>query len=238
VYFASQYLKERTLAGKAVEAAKVIYWGVDISRFRFKRDTFNPLRLLYVGQLMPHKGIHTAIEAMACLEEAGASAGLTLDIVGGSTQPQYVRDLERLVRQYNLATNVTFCGTSSREEIASWYQDHDVLLFASEWEEPFSITLLEAMASGLGIVATMTGGTAEIVRQDENALVFQARDARACAREIRRFLENRDLYEAIRRRARQTVEEHFQLQSMIDQLEELLHSAVAANNRNGATSSL
>jgi len=54
------------------------------------------------------------------------------------------------------------------------YRSHDALLFTSEWEEPFALTPLEAMASGLPVVGTTTGGSRELLRHGENALTYTA----------------------------------------------------------------
>ena len=63
--FASYFLKGGALAaGKAVSACEVIHWGIDIARFPYQAVLREPKRILYAGQLVPVKGVGTAIEAM------------------------------------------------------------------------------------------------------------------------------------------------------------------------------
>jgi glycosyltransferase involved in cell wall biosynthesis len=64
------------------------------------------------------------------------------------------------------------------------YRAHDALLFTSEWEEPFALTPLEAMSSGLPVIGTTTGGSQELFRHGENALTYQAGNASELAQRI------------------------------------------------------
>jgi len=64
------------------------------------------------------------------------------------------------------------------------YRNHDALLFTSEWEEPFALTPLEAMASGLPVIGTLTGGSKELFRHGENALTYAAGKAEELAQRI------------------------------------------------------
>jgi len=64
------------------------------------------------------------------------------------------------------------------------YRSHDALVFTSEWEEPFALTPLEAMASGIPVIGTLTGGSIELLRHRENALTYKAGDAEELASRI------------------------------------------------------
>ena len=73
------------------------------------------------------------------------------------------------------------------------YADHDVFVFPSIWEEPFSIGLLEAMACGQAVVGTTTGGSAEILVDGVNSLVFPPGDPRRLARQVKRLFDFRSV---------------------------------------------
>ena len=126
-----------------------------------------------------------------------------------------------------LESNVRFAGFVSHENLPCFYQEHDILLFPSIWDEPFSITLLEGMSSGLAVVGTATGGSLEILENDVNALVFPKEDAKACSTQILRFMAAPELYERIRGNGRCTVEERFRFEDMIDKIEDSLGRVVA-----------
>jgi glycogen(starch) synthase len=227
VQFASEYLRKITrLAGKPVEAGEVVHWCVDTQKFRFRKQSNSSKRLLYAGAIVPHKGVDTAIKALGVLAQSHAHGWEKLTIMGSAkVRPDYGLELQRLVRSYGLGNRVCFGQGVSREQLLQIYQEHDILLFPSVWEEPFSITLLEAMSCGLAIVATATGGTPEILKHESNALVFPKNSAAACAGHIERLLDNDELFDRIRSNGRRTVELGFRLESMIDRVERLLIKA-------------
>lgn len=225
VQFASQYLKKVALQkGKGKTDAKVIYWGVDATRYPYKENVCNSKHLLYVGQVVPHKGIHTAIEALNLLIQLYGYKSLTLTIVGGTVKfLDYRNYVVSLARSFDLEGKVSFVGQIPRESLLPIYQEHDILIFPSVWEEPFGITLLEAMSSGLAIVGTATGGSAEILQHEINALIFPKEDSAACAYQISRLIDNPDLFKRIRENGRRTVEEKFNFQGIMDKIEGSLY---------------
>ena len=221
VQFASRYLKDVALrTGKPVAGAKVIYWGVNLNRYRYKMAGTQRGRLLYSGQIAPHKGVHIAVEALNSLVRRQRIDAVSLTIVGRTTSPDYEAELRRLIARLGLERHVDFVGQISREDLASRYANYDVLLFPSVWQEPFGITPLEAMASGVPVVGTATGGAVEVLEHEVNALVFPRGDAEACASCVQRLLKDDGLYGRIRIGGRQTVEKRFRLDRTIDQLEQ------------------
>lgn len=223
VLFASQYLKNVALqAGKHVEDAKILYWGIDAQRYSFKKKSPHRKRLLFVGQIVPHKGMHTAIEALNRIVKQHGCGSASLTIVGGSIVPDYEAQVRRLVVSLGLEDCIKFMGCLSRDHLPHLYQEHDILIFPSVWDEPFGITLLEAMSSGLAVVCTATGGSAEICKDGFNAMVFPKQDAQACADQIMRLIRNPELFERIRRNGRHTVEEKFIFKNTMDSVENSL----------------
>lgn len=217
VQFASRFLKRAALeANRPVSSADVIHWGIDVERFRRADSAHRQKRLLYVGQLTEHKGVHTAVEALKLIVEQPGHASTTLTIVGG---PDYDDRIHRLVGSLGLQNNVRFTGLIPRDQLPSIYSEHQILLFPSIWDEPFSLTMLEAMSSSLAVVATNTGGSPEILRHEENALIFAAADPQACAEAVIRIIENPELAEKLRRNGRQTVEENFKLEDMVNRVD-------------------
>jgi glycosyltransferase involved in cell wall biosynthesis len=143
-------------------------------------------RLLYLGRMDERKGVHVAIEALKHLPE---EATLTLQ---GRGDPAYVEGLRGSPR-------VVF-SEEPRERLRDVYAAADVVLFPVQWDEPWGLVPLEAMAVGRPVVASGTGGSAEYLRHEENALVYQPRDsAEALAAAIKRLAED----EALRARLRE-----------------------------------
>jgi phosphatidylinositol alpha-1,6-mannosyltransferase len=143
--------------------------GVDLDAFR-RREPIpdeGPLRLLCVGRLIERKGQQHLIEAVKRLSDEGIE--LMLDLVGtGDAATTY----EARVRQLGLEDHVHLIGYVPREEIAQHYVAAHVFVLPS-YNEGMSVATLEAMAAGLPVVITRTGGTAELVEEGVNGLTFE-----------------------------------------------------------------
>jgi glycosyltransferase involved in cell wall biosynthesis len=182
-----------------------------------------PTLVLFAGQLHSIKGVHTAIEAFVRVASTQHGEDLSLTICGREAfDPGYEDRLRGIVSLARMQHRVRFLGQIPRENLHKIYHEHDIFLFSSEWNEPFSIGLLEAMAAGLAIVTTMTGGTPEIIRPEENALCYPAGDVELCSASLSRFVTNQSTFDRLRRAARQTIEGHYFLPRMIEQVEETL----------------
>lgn len=234
VMFSSRFLRDVTgQVGKPVTHASVIHWGLDDCLFPYKRAVSDrPKRLLYVGQVAPHKGVHTAIQALGLLKREHGYERLSLSIVGGvESSSGYGSHLRELAEIWGVSQNVTFVGRVPREDLPNLYHAHDILVFTSVWDEPFSIALLEAMSCGLAVVGTATGGTAEVIKPEVNALVFPKENAKACAQQILRLLGDPGLFESVRENGRGTIEQKFRIEQSVDSIEAVLAEAHASKRR-------
>jgi glycosyltransferase involved in cell wall biosynthesis len=226
--FVSEYLKRDALAaGKRVETASVIPWGIELDRYLERPPGPNRCRILFAGQLAAHKGVHTVVEAFAIVRERLADRAPRLSLAGRFLDAEYEARIRSTIARSGLENHVDFLGVLPRERLTQVLADHDVFAFASVWEEPFSIVLLEAMATGLGTVATATGGTPELVSDRENCLVFPKEDSRACAERIMELCTDSELYERVRRAGMRRVRERHQLATMVDAIEGALASPSA-----------
>jgi glycosyltransferase involved in cell wall biosynthesis len=217
VQFCSAFLAEATRrAGKKVGTAQAIHWGVDTDIYHGGTEEKNAKCLLYVGQLIPIKGIQTAVEAFHIVKQRNGFEDATLTIAGG---PDYGNQVERQIVALGLERDVRLTGLIPRERLPQLYREHGTLLFPSLWDEPFSITLLEAMASEMAVVGTQTGGSPEILADSENALVFPKGDAQACAENVARLANDRELFDRIRHNARRTVASRHTIEHMVKKVE-------------------
>jgi phosphatidylinositol alpha-1,6-mannosyltransferase len=157
---------------EAAERVRVVPLGVDASRFRpglgtdrFRAGLGGPADrkwLLTVARLMPHKGIDTGLEALADLRAEGIDAGYV--IAGeGPARAELVRMAERL----GMTEFVRWCGFVPEADLPALYGAADVYLGLSREDgvevEGFGLSLLEAQACGLPVVAGASGGTADAV---------------------------------------------------------------------------
>lgn len=227
-YFTSAALRDRFVAkGFPVQEAPVIHWGVDVTRFKPAPPAASgaSIRVLFAGRIALEKGLHTVVEALGLLRERG-DATVTLDVAGPAQDAGYLATLRERIAALGISNRVGFLGVLSREDMPRVYRSHDALVLPSIWDEPFSIGLLEAMASGLAVVGTTTGGSQEILVDGMNALTFPPGDAEALATQLGR-LTSTDLRQRLGRTARRTVEERFTLAAMLERIEAFLRSAAS-----------
>jgi glycosyltransferase involved in cell wall biosynthesis len=216
-------------AGLPIQDARVIYGGTDVERFQGVRERdyrSGHLRLLYAGQLVEHKGVHTAIEAMAKLVNERGLTQMHLTLVG-SGHPDYEAFLRDLVERAGLHDYVTLRKPVSKDEMPAILQQFDVLLFPSIYEEPLARITQEAMAAGLVIVGTTTGGTEEILSDGKTGLTFAPGDADGLAEQVVRLIMDPDLRCRLAQAGRQTVLENFTLDRMVNEIEAYLLDCVA-----------
>jgi len=148
-------------------------------------------RLLVVALLTPKKGIPYLLEALAQLREKRSD--FVLDIVGdGPNRNEY----EELTRKLGLQDFVRFHGLKTKQEVAEFMRKADVFVLPSEWEN-LPCVIIEAMASGLPVVATNVGGIPEMVSSEVGVLV-PPRDARALEQALNDVLEHLHQYQGDR----------------------------------------
>lgn len=225
----SQFMLEQMAARAGIprEQMCVVHNGIEPELFVPKAD-FAPeqtLRLLYAGRLNPDKGVHTIIEALHHLKQQGETA-VHLSVFGGGA-PDYEARLRQLIDTHQLHDLVSLRGTVPRSQMPAVFAGHDVLVFSSIWAEPLARIVQEAMACGLPVVGTTTGGTPEILSDGENGLTYDAGDAGMLAEKIKLLLQDRALGVQLAQAARQTVETHFTMQRMVDEIESHFMSIIA-----------
>lgn len=215
-------------AGIDLEALHIVYNGVETETF-VPAETHNgrsALSLLYAGSLVQHKGVHTAVNAMALLKQQNALHGITLHLVG-SGHPDYEAHLHQLVQTHDLADCVYFHGRVPRADMPAVLQQHDILLFPSIWEEPLSRMMQEGMAAGLVVVGTLTGGSGELLVEGETGLAFPPDNADVLAQRIQQLDADRSLLQTLAENGRQEVVSRFGLDRMIDEIDQHLAAVVA-----------
>ena len=171
--------------------------------------------ILFVNRLSPEKGVHDLIRAFrlvlprfpeARLWIVGGSGrtpfeyvvGLTTDervvalrpfykMTGGGGRDPYLQYLEREAGS-ELAQRILFLGHVAHDEIGTHYRRAAVLVSASIWNEPFGISLIEAMMHGVPVVATRMGGMVEIVDDGKTGLLVEPCEPYSLAEAICKLL--------------------------------------------------
>ena len=201
----------------------VIHNGVDLKRFDIevdrnavrKRLGLSPTDVVCasVARLDEQKGISYLIEAARKVVEEKPD---TRFIIVGDGPLR--KSLEGLSTRLGLEEHVLFLG--ARNDVAEILKASDVFVLPSLWEG-FPNVVLEAMASGLPVVATKTSGTPEAVADGDTGLLVEPKDAQGLAEAIRTMVSDEQQRRAMGARGKKRVMELFSLEKMITANEEL-----------------
>lgn len=171
-------------------------------RARAAAPESGPVRFLWAGRLCEGKGLYTTLEALDILSREGPT-GWALDFCGPMEEDDRARFLEERLPKAPWADRVRYLGSLPHADMPAQYYDHDIFLFTSQVHEGLPGTIVEAFAAGLPVIGTVTGGTGDILRPDENCLVYPMGDSAALARAMARMIAE----PALRQRLSQGVEE-------------------------------
>ncbi len=163
--------------------------GVDLGQFRPGAPVPDngPLRVICVARLIERKGQQHLIAAVARLLAEGVDVRLELVGTGDAE-----RQLQRQALALGIADQVTFAGYVPRERIAQQYAAAHIFALPS-FNEGLALAGLEALATGMPLVLSRTGGTEDLVAEGENGLTFDWADVETLAAQLRRLAADRPL---------------------------------------------
>ena len=207
---------------------RVIHNAVDLERFKPNFETRITARaelgltnsqsvIGMVGQLTPRKGQLELIESFARVAREVPDAVLL--IVGEplfNRDGEYADELHRTADSRDIGDRVRFLG--ARSDVPQLMQAMDVLVVNSH-EEPFALTVLEGLASGVALVATAVGGTPEMITNGENGCLVRARDNAALAESLIILLHEPELRAFLGHNARQVAEARFSTNRFLREIE-------------------
>ncbi len=200
----------------------VIRGGVEVGKYsQAVPGLTGPLRMVHVGALAPRKGQEYVIEAMALLREAGVQTTLTL--VGAGSDEAMLR---KKVTDARLSGVVTFAGAQS--DPRSFLTDADLFVFPSR-QEGFAVALLEAMASGLAVVATSVGGNPEALVDGKGGRLVPPEDPPALAAAIAELARDRSKLAEMGRFNRERADHEFSLEASAGQLADWYRNGPSRN---------
>lgn len=209
----------------AMRRAVVIRNGIDPTRFRPAAGGGEALRaelgiapetvlVGFVARMTAQKDPLTLIRAVAALP---ANLDLTLLLVGDG---ELRAAAERLARELGVAGRLRFVGF--RQDVPAVLQALDIYCLPSLWEG-LPIGVLEAMASGKAVVATAVDGTCELIDHGRSGWLVPPRDPAALTAALLQLATRPALRAALGARATEMVREHFTVDAMTRQVEQLYH---------------
>ncbi len=216
-------------ASQIMRVAEYRYWekihvarlGVDPAEFVPSPERKDGFNILFVGQLVPAKGVHILVQACSSLLRKGYTFRLRL--VGDGPERN---SLAALVAELQITANVVFEGALDHHRVLEIYRTASLFAMAS-FAEGIPVVLMEAMAMEIPCVSTRIMGIPELIQDGVEGLLVTPADADALAGAIAQLIANPELYASLSRAGREKVVRDFNCARNVEHLHAILVTALA-----------
>lgn len=213
---------------ESAEKIHRVYNGMDLTSFAGLEPeitSHGPLRILSIGRLVPFKGFENLIEA--CTQLRGKQLDFTCDIIGDGPLRE---KLEARIVELGLDSVVTLRGSLTQERVFQELKHCDIFALASIMDQAgasdvFPTVIQEAMASARPVVSTRLAGIAETVLDGETGFLVPPGDVNALVAALENLMRKPDLRPRFGAAGRARIEQHFQIETTIVPLLDLLKGA-------------
>ena len=222
----SQFIAEKLLRqGFPFDKIQVHYIGVDTDRFKPAPAASRTGTVLFVGRLVEKKGCEYLIRAMHPIQRAMPDVELVI-IGDGPMRNALELQAKSSLRRYR------FLGSQSSGEVQRWMQTARVLCLpsivaASGDAEGLPITLLEAQASGLPVVAFASAGIPEALKHNETGYLTPEKNSSLLSEHLAAILLNHDAWQSFSSAGRERMKKMFDLKLQTAKLEKIYESVLA-----------
>ena len=199
---------------------KIIHCGVEPAQFNQVQHEGKGNRLLFVGRLAAVKGLPMLLESMATLKKTRPE--VTLTVVGDGPDRAM---LEAQATHLRLARQVSIDGYQSQSAVREYLQETDVFVLPS-FAEGVPVVLMEAMMSGVPVVATQIAGVSELVEDGVNGYLVPPSSADDLCDRIEKLLANGSLRRRLGRQGAQKVSKQFDVAQESAKLAQLIETVV------------
>lgn len=215
--------------GLEASSIPVMHTGIDVEAFppRCESIVGRPT-IVFVGKMVWNKGVDVLVEAACRLLPKWPD--LCVKLIGRG-EPAVIHRLRQLAADAGAPKLLEEVGVVERGELSSHLRAADVFAAPSRYEGGPGFVYLEAMASGLPVIACSGSGASEVISPDETGLLVPPDDVEAVALALDRLLSDRPLCEAMGRKAREFVIEHANTAQCMKKIEAFYQSAIDARRR-------
>ncbi len=201
---------EKNMRFFAKNKVYVIANGIDIPENPPLRINRNTLHLLCLGRIEKEKGMHHAVKAMVEFNEEN----IKLDIVG--TGP-YLDELKVLIAKLKLEEKVLCHGRVDDDELSKLFAVADVYLMPTTRQEGLPLTILEAMANGLPVIASDIGGISQVIKDRGDGLLVKPGDVSELINAIKVLKNDEGMRLELSNAARKKIEDKYSKERMVEE---------------------
>lgn len=212
------------------EKIKLVRLGVDLDKFKpIKNGKRKLITILFVGRLVWEKGVMDLFQSYLNLKKLGFK-NLKLNFIG---QGYLEGALKRKIKEFGLVEEVEIKSVDYKK-IPLEYQKGEIFVLPSKksktWEEQYGMVLIEAMASGLPIIASLSGAIAEIV--DKAGLCFQPGDVDGLTNQLIKLIKDINLREKLAKIGRKRCEDFFDCRKTAKKIEAIYQQLLNLKDEN------
>lgn len=231
--------RQTVLGNKYFNFIDVVHHGIDLNNFSYNSHSGD--KLLFFGRIMERKGPDIAIKT-------AIKTGKELDIVGDYLQSEKDMDFfhKKVEPLVNNNKKIRFFSHVPYNKVANAYQDKKALLFPIQWEEPFGLVMIEAMACGTPVIAYARGSVPEVIKDGETGFIINSSEKDKRGNFIIKKTGLDGMIEAVkkiyampeaeycqmRQNCRKHVEQNFTIEKMVDGYESV-YKKVIENYKKG-----
>ena len=195
---------------------------LDAAQIRRRAHEPGPLRLLFLGNVTPLKGLHVLLEAVR-----GQPCDLRLDVVGSlGVAPAYARRMREQAAVGGLTSRVSFHGVLDGDALKERLCCAQVMVVPSAYEG-FGIAYLEGMGFGLPAIGTTAGAARELIAEDQNGYLIPPEDARVLAARLAGLAADRSRLEKMSLEALRRYQEQPPWERTVDRIRAFLAQSAA-----------
>lgn len=210
--------------------------GTDIDGQRpLNRDSSNPVRFIFLSNLIPTKGPETLLQACQLLVEKGFD--FTAVFIGNPSKELTVQGFNTLIEKGGLARYVTYLGPKYGAEKNAELTTADVMVFPT-YKDCFPLVLLEAMAFGLPVISTFEGAIPDIVADGETGFLIPDRNPQKLAEKMGLFIDNPALATELGEASYQKYQSQYTLSTFNRRAAKILGDLVSSEVEKEATDAL
>lgn len=215
-YISISYAQRKSLPN--INYAANVYNGIEIEKFKFFPDSKE--YLMFLGRMSPEKGPLQAIE-IAKKTKAKLIMAAKVDAVDGNF-------FEKKVKPLIDGNQIKFIGEINHKEKADYLGNAKALIAPIQWDEPFGLYFIEAMACGTPVVAFNLGSVSEIIKDKKTGYICKPYDMREMEESIKKIYAMPDLeYGKIRKNCRKHVIKNFSSNKMAREYLEIYNKIIA-----------
>jgi glycosyltransferase involved in cell wall biosynthesis len=204
----------------------VLHWGVNVDESLVNKATTNMVSVTLGGRICSEKGIDLALKAIVMVSNLRPDTICKVTILGNVPENAYGREVKSLAVLIRSLGIDVIEKTVKPSDVQSELIQSDCFILPSVWDEPFSIMLLEAMATRNFCVVTSTGGSGEICKHLLTGYLCPTPTVDDLFQGIVWYIDNREAGELVRDASLSTVRLSYSMSNMADNFVRIVNTSI------------